>query len=182
MTDGFALFDTPIGGCGIAWGAAGITGVQLPEADERRTRVRLQKRFPSAIETTPPAEVQQAIDEILRLLNGESVAFEHLRLDLAHVPDFNRRVYGIARAIPVGETLSYGEIAQRLGDPGCAQAVGQALGRNPFPIIIPCHRVLGAGGKAGGFSATGGVRTKLRLLTIEGARIGSGPGLFDRKS
>jgi methylated-DNA-[protein]-cysteine S-methyltransferase len=181
MTDGFALFDTPIGCCGIAWKADGIAGVQLPEADESRTRRRLQERFPTAVESSPAPDVQRVVDDIRRLLAGNSVTFEDVQLDLRGIPEFNRRVYAIARAIPLGETLSYGEIAQRLGDPGCAQAVGQALGRNPFPLIIPCHRVLGAGGKAGGFSATGGVRTKLKLLTIERARIGSSPGLFDRK-
>jgi methylated-DNA-[protein]-cysteine S-methyltransferase len=99
-------------------------------------------------------------------------------IDTAGVADFNRRVYAIARTIAPGATLSYGEIAERLGDRNLARDVGQALGQNPFPVIVPCHRVLAAGGKSGGFSAPGGVATKLRLLTIEGAQPG-GPTLFD---
>jgi methylated-DNA-[protein]-cysteine S-methyltransferase len=96
------------------------------------------------------------------------------------VPPFHQRVYAVARTIPPGATLSYGEIAVRLGDRGAARDVGEALGQNPFPIIVPCHRVLAAGGKVGGFSASGGVATKLRLLDIEGAQVGEAPSLFER--
>jgi methylated-DNA-[protein]-cysteine S-methyltransferase len=122
--------------------------------------------------------VQRAIDDIVALLAGERRDLNHVRVDIADVPDFNRRVYDIARTIPPGATLSYGEIAERLGDKMLARDVGQAMGQNPVPIIVPCHRVLAAGGKMGGFSAPGGTKTKLRLLEIERAQPG-GPTLFD---
>ena len=117
----------------------------------------------------PPAPVAEAIERIVTHLEGGSPDLDSIALDLADVQEFDRRVYDIARAIPRGATRTYGEVAAELGDPGAARAVGQALGRNPFPIIVPCHRVLAAAGRPGGFSAHGGVATKLRLLAIEGA-------------
>jgi methylated-DNA-[protein]-cysteine S-methyltransferase len=164
---GFALFDTPIGRCGIAWTAQGLVAVQLPEASEARTRARLQRRLPGASEATPPGAVQRAADAIAALLRGEASDLSAIALDMEGVPPFHRRVYEAARAIPRGSTLSYGEIAARIGAPGTAPAVGQALGRNPFSIVVPCHRVLAAGGRLGGFSASGGVATKVRLLALE---------------
>jgi O-6-methylguanine DNA methyltransferase len=176
---GFALFDTAIGQCGIAWGDGGIAGVQLPEAGEPETRARMLHRFPAAGETVAPPEVQRAVDRIVALLRGEASDLSTIALDMECLPAFHRRVYDVARTIPPGKTLSYGGVAARLGASGAARAVGQALGRNPFPIVVPCHRVLAAGGKAGGFSANGGVTTKLRLLTIERARTSDAPTLFD---
>jgi methylated-DNA-[protein]-cysteine S-methyltransferase len=173
---GFALFDTAIGRCGIAWGEHGVTGVQLPEAGETETRARMLHRFPAAGETAPPPEVEKAVERIVALLRGEAGDLLEVTLDMDQVPAFHRRVYEVARAIPPGKTLSYGDIAARLGAPGAARAVGQALGRNPFPIVVPCHRVLAAGGKIGGFSAQGGVATKRRMLALEGAQLdGSDP-------
>jgi methylated-DNA-[protein]-cysteine S-methyltransferase len=169
MTQGFALFDTAIGRCGIVWSTRGIAGVQLPEADEPRTRARLRRRFPEAQETPPPADVRPVIDDIVALLRGEARDLTGVALDMDQVPEFQRRIYAIARAIPPGAMLSYGEIAARLGDPQLAREVGQAMGKNPFPIIVPCHRVVAAGGKLGGFSAPGGAVTKRRLLAIESA-------------
>jgi methylated-DNA-[protein]-cysteine S-methyltransferase len=178
MTElGFALFDTPIDCCGIVWNGRGIAGVQLPETDRRAVRNRILRRFPGACEAVPPADVQRVVDDIAALLNGEPRDLGYAKIDTAALPDFHRRVYDVARTIPTGATLSYGEIAERLGDRLLAREVGEALGQNPFPIIVPCHRVLAAGGKMGGFSARGGVRTKLRLLSIEGAEPG-GPTLF----
>jgi methylated-DNA-[protein]-cysteine S-methyltransferase len=174
---GFALFETAIGHCGIVWSARGIAGVQLPESGERATRRRVLARFPAARGAVPPAHVRRTIDDIIALLGGERKELGQAILDSEAVPDFNRRVYDIARTIPPGGTLSYGAIAERLGDRNLARDVAQALGQNPFPIIVPCHRVMAAGGKTGGFSAPGGVRTKLRLLSIEGAQPG-GPTLF----
>jgi methylated-DNA-[protein]-cysteine S-methyltransferase len=174
---GFGLFDTAIGRCGAAWGARGVAGVQLPEAREVETRARLLQRFPDARETPPPPEVRRALDGIVALLRGESSDLSAVALDMERLPAFHRRVYEIARTIPPGATLSYGEVAARVGAPGAARAVGQALGRNPFAIVVPCHRVLAAGGKIGGFSAKGGITTKLRLLSIEAARA-KGP-LYD---
>jgi O-6-methylguanine DNA methyltransferase len=179
---GFTLFETAIGRCGIAWSERGIAGVQLPEASASETRARLRRRFPEAREA-PAADavvVRDAIDAIVALLGGEARDLGALELDLADVPEFHRRVYEVARTIPPGSTVTYGEIAHRLDEPGSARAVGQALGRNPFAIVVPCHRVLAAGGKPGGFSATGGAATKLRMLAIEGARVaGAEPTLFD---
>ena len=173
----FALFDTAIGRCGVVWSERGIVGVQLPEASERATKSRVVRRFPQAREAVPPATIARTIEEIVALFRGERRDLSGAVLDSEAVPDFHRRVYAIARTIPPGSTMSYGEIAERLGDRALARDVGEALGRNPFPIIVPCHRVMAAGGKMGGFSAPGGVRTKLRMLSIEGAQPG-GPTLF----
>jgi methylated-DNA-[protein]-cysteine S-methyltransferase len=180
MTTAFSRFETAIGGCAIAWGSAGILALQLPAADDDRTRARVLRRWPDAREDAPPPAVRQAVDGVVALLSGAAVDLSTVALDMEHVPAFDRRVYEAARAVPPGKTLTYGDIAARLGDPGAAREVGQALGRNPFAVIVPCHRVVAAGGKTGGFSATGGVTTKLRLLEIERAQLGSGPTLFDR--
>lgn len=181
MTQGlaFALFDSAIGFCAVVWSERGIFGVQLPEADAGATRTRVRKRYPSAVESAPPEHVRHAIAGMTALLDGEARDLTDIVIDDDGTPDFNKRVYAIARAIPPGQTMTYGEIAERLGDKALSRAVGQALGENPVPIIMPCHRVLAAGGKSGGFSAAGGVVTKLKLLTIEGAQPG-GPTLFDR--
>src|SRR5215831_15371515 len=168
---GFALFATAIGACGIAWSDAGITVVQLPEGIDAATRSRLERRSAGAREMVPPPEVQRAVDAIVSLLDGNATDLSFITLDMDGVPDFHRRVYEVARTIQPGSTLTYGKIAARLGDPGSARAVGQALGRNPFVLVVPCHRVLGARGKTGGFSAHGGSATKLTLLTIEGAQL-----------
>lgn len=176
---GIALFETAIGRCGIAWSAAGIVGVQLPEANGRATRRHLHERFPDAPEVVPPRQVQELIGDIVALLDGQSRRLDALPLDLDGVPPFHRRVYEVARGIAPGETMTYGEIARRLGDPDAARAVGQALGANPLPLVVPCHRVLAAGDRPGGFSASGGVLTKLRLLAIEGAPVARQRGLFD---
>jgi methylated-DNA-[protein]-cysteine S-methyltransferase len=165
----FTLFDTTIGKCGIAWGERGIVGVQLPEAGEAETRARMLNRFPAAGEADPPPEVGLALDRIAALLHGKASDLSPIELDMEGVPAFHRRVYEVARGIPPGKTLSYGEIAARLGTRGAARAVGQALGQNPFPIVVPCHRVVAAGGKIGGFSAHGGTATKRRMLAIEAA-------------
>jgi O-6-methylguanine DNA methyltransferase len=178
-TRGFALFDTAIGACGIAWGERGLVGVQLPEASEARMRARMRRRFPATPEAPPPPSVQRAIEGIVQLLQGEAIDLAAIALDMAGVPSFDRRVYEIARTIPPGVTLSYGDIAARLGAPDEARAVGQALGQNPCPLVVPCHRVLAAGGKVGGFSANGGIATKLRLLSIERARTSAAPSLFE---
>ncbi|WP_439518989.1 methylated-DNA--[protein]-cysteine S-methyltransferase [Hydrogenophaga sp.] len=178
---GHALFATAIGVCGIAWGRGGILAVQLPEADGARTRSRLLKGLPSTLPETasPPANIQVAIEGIQALLNGEPRDLREVPLDMSRVTPFQRDVYAIARAIDPGRTLTYGEVATTLGDPGLARAVGQALGHNPFAPVVPCHRVLAAGGRSGGFSGGNGVPTKLRMLQIEGAQIGDSPGLFD---
>ena len=164
---GFTLFDTAIGRCGIAWSDRGLVGVQLPEGGDAETRERMLNRFPAAAETVPPPKMQHAIDAIVALLKGEPNDLSAITLDMEGVASFHRRVYEVARTIPPGKTLAYGDIAARLGTARAARAVGQALGRNPFPIVVPCHRVLAAGGKIGGFSAHGGTATKRRMLAIE---------------
>jgi len=175
----FALFDTAIGRCAIAWGPGGILGVQLPESREADTRARVLRQHPAAHEARPSTDMQHAMDAIVALLRGTHVDLSTLPLDMAAVPAFHKRVFDVARTIAPGATLSYGEIAAQLGSPGLARAVGQALGRNPFAIVVPCHRVLAAGGRVGGFSAGGGITTKLRLLAIEGRHATTTPSLFD---
>jgi methylated-DNA-[protein]-cysteine S-methyltransferase len=176
----FALFDTAIGRCGIVWSERGVAAVRFPERGDDAVRNRVARRFPDACEATPPAKTRRAIDDIIALLNGEARDLRDIEVDLGEAPDFNRRVYDVARGIDPGETLTYGEVAERLGDRNLARDVAQALGQNPVPIIVPCHRVMAAGGKTGGFSAPGGVQTKLKLLSIEGARLEAEPMLFDR--
>jgi methylated-DNA-[protein]-cysteine S-methyltransferase len=179
----FALFDTAIGRCTIAWSERGIVTVQLPECDDAERndaalRARLFRRHPCARETAPAAAAAQAIDGIAALAGGERRDLTCVVLDLTGVPEFDRSVYAVARTIGPGETLTYGAIAARLGEPD-PRRVGAAMGRNPCPVIVPCHRVVAAGGKTGGFSAPGGAATKRRLLAIEGAGRDE-PTLFDQ--
>jgi len=167
MTLYSAIFATALGACAIAWSERGIVRGFLPEPSEEAARSLLRRRLSGATEVKPPEAVAAAIEDIKALLAGRAVDLSHIALDWAGVSDFNRRVYEIARAIPPGETLSYGEIAARLDDPALARDVGQAMGENPFPPIVPCHRVVAAGSKLGGFSARGGSDTKRKLLAIE---------------
>jgi len=175
---GYTLFDTALGCCGVAWGERGLRAVQLPEADAAMARARLLRRVPGAVEAAPPAPAQQAIAGVAALLRGERVDLSPLPLDTRGIPALHARVYETVRRIPCGSTLSYGQVAELLGDRQLARAVGQAMARNPFAPVVPCHRVLGANGRLGGFSARGGLRTKLQLLTIERARLSGEPDLF----
>jgi methylated-DNA-[protein]-cysteine S-methyltransferase len=174
---GYSLFDTPLGECAIAWNDTGVVAIHLPEGHADVTRRRVLDTFPAAEEMRPPRMVQHAIDGMRALMAGTRPDLSSITLDMDGVPPFHRRVYETARDIPVGSTLSYGDLAAEAGSPGAARAVGQALGRNPFAIVVPCHRVTAAGGKVGGFSATGGVATKLRLLELEGTPLRSGNGV-----
>jgi O-6-methylguanine DNA methyltransferase len=174
----WALFDTTLGRCGIAWSARGVSAVQLPETSEQATRARLLRTRPEATEAAPPSDIVAAIAAITALLEGARTDLGAIRLDTAGISDFDQRVYAIARTIPPGQTITYGDVARRLGDVGLARAVGQALGRNPYVLIVPCHRVLAAGRKVGGFSAAGGTRTKIDLLGIEGVHLRE-PDFFD---
>ena len=176
MTTGFTLFDTPIGTCSLVWEGEMVVGLRLPEASPSATRARIKRRWPDATEQTAPAAMQAIIDRVLTLLGGERVDLRDVPLDFGAAPEFHKQVYEIARTIPAGQTMTYGEIARRLGVPHESREVGQAMGRNPIAIIMPCHRVLGADGKMGGFSANGGVAIKRRILEIEGAAaLGAGP-------
>jgi methylated-DNA-[protein]-cysteine S-methyltransferase len=174
----FCLFDTAIGRCATAWSVRGIVGVLLPERDDGAMRARLLRRYPGARESAPPKDVERAIASMVALVAGEPRDLTDVVLDFAGMPEFHRRVYAVARTIKPGTTLTYGAIAARLGEKD-ARGVGEALGQNPCPIIVPCHRVVAAGGKTGGFSAPGGAATKRRLLAIEGA-LADAPTLFDR--
>jgi methylated-DNA-[protein]-cysteine S-methyltransferase len=174
----FALFDTAIGHCAIAWSERGVVTVLLPGRDDSALRSRLRQRYPDAHEAIPSGEVAQAIAGITALVAGERRDLSDVALDLTSVPEFNRRVYAVARTIRPGATLTYGAIAAQLDEPD-ARRVGEAMGQNPCPIIVPCHRVVAAGGRTGGFSAPGGAATKRRLLAIEGAG-GDEPTLFDQ--
>jgi methylated-DNA-[protein]-cysteine S-methyltransferase len=170
----FLLFETAIGPTGLAWNDAGVTAIQLPEATPAATRARLVAKSREQVEATPrttPSWVRDAIDRMRMHLNGDPQDLSGVRLDLARVAPFTARVYEAARLVPAGRTVSYGELAHGAGSPGAARAVGRAMATNPFPIVVPCHRVLAAGGKPGGFSAFGGVTTKDRLLAIEKAPV-----------
>ena len=178
MTGCFALFDTPVGRCAIAWTEQGIAGLQLPEPDEDALRAAVARKHAGFTESKPTPSATAAINGIRALLSGERQALAEITLDLAGIPPFHERVYAEARRILPGHTRTYGEIAHTLGKPGAARAVGQALGANPFALIVPCHRVLAAGGRLNGFSAHGGIHTKQRLLEIEGALPRTADSLF----
>lgn len=165
----YHIFETAIGWAGLAWAEQGLVGAHLPERDPQAVRRSFARRVPDATEAAPISEVKDLIAGIKALLRGEKPDLSNARLDLARVPEFSAKVYEITRRIPAGETLAYGEIAVKLGDRLLARDVGAALGKNPWPIVVPCHRVTAAGGKLGGFSARGGAETKLKLLEIEGA-------------
>jgi methylated-DNA-[protein]-cysteine S-methyltransferase len=178
----YCLFDTAIGSCGVAWGARGLTRLQLPEADRGATERRLRARA-AKVSEAPPAEIDRLIAEVQCYMTGCRVDFAAVEIDLANIDPFERKIYAAARTIPWGQTLTYGELARQIGSPDAARAVGRALGRNPVPIVVPCHRILAKGHRIGGFSAPGGTFTKERLLALEGVRIEAGtpllPGLFE---
>jgi len=176
---GYTIFDTGIGRCGIAWGDRGVIGVQLPEAREIETRRRMLRQYPDARELRPPLNVEIAIDGIVALLRGQASDLSDVTLDMSGIHAFNQRVYGFTRTIPRGETRTYGEVAASLRASGAAHSVAQAIARNPFMIIVPCHRVLEAGGYADKISPNGGTISKRRLLSIEGAGSTSSKTLFD---
>lgn len=179
----FATTPTTLGVFGVVWTERGIVRTWLHDRTDARTREQIHRAFPTASEGAPPARVAAAMSDVAALLAGEPRALLDPDLDMHAIPDFDRRVYELARTVPPGETITYGEIARTLGEvPMRARDVGQALARNPFAPIVPCHRVVAAGGRLGGYSAPGGAATKRRLLELEGAAIVAPPeqqGLFD---
>jgi methylated-DNA-[protein]-cysteine S-methyltransferase len=176
---GFTVFDTAIGRCGIAWSHSGIVGVQLPETREIETRRRLFQLYPEARESRPSLNVEFAIEGIVALLRGEPSDLSRVTLDITGIPPFDARVYAFTRTIPSGETRIYGEVAAALRASGATHSVAQAISRNPFMLIVPCHRVLEAGGYADRISPNGGSISKRRLLSIEGAGSVGSKTLFD---
>jgi methylated-DNA-[protein]-cysteine S-methyltransferase len=183
----YARFATAIGDCSIAWGDNGVIGLWLPRTDGSLPGATVLRRWTDAIEAPLPPKLQGGVQQIIDLLAGRAKPMlDDVVLDFSRISDFDARVYAAARRIVPGATVTYGELAAQLSDAsearahiegaGLARAVGQSLGRNPFPIVVPCHRVLAANGKAGGFSAPGGLIAKHRLLQIEGALP---PSLFD---
>lgn len=177
----YCVFDTPLGPCGIAWRDGGtddappaVTCFQLPEASAQETEARIARESGGRPSSAPPPAIAALVERIRRHFEGYPDDFRDVEVDLGGAGPFARQVYAAARAIPSGRTMTYGEIAEVLARPGAARAVGRALGKNPIPLIIPCHRVLAAGGKPGGFSAAGGLTTKARMLAVEGVRILNG--------
>lgn len=189
------LFDTALGRCGLAWSGRGIRALQLPESSTAVTVDRLWSSAGGAAGQGPtaaslaatslpslpslPPGIRLAIEEVRGLLEGQAFDLRGLELDPGHVTPFEWRVYEAAREIPIGHTVTYGELARQVDAPGAARAVGRALGRNPYVLIVPCHRILAAGGRPGGFSSHGGLVTKMRLLAIEASLRSRGPTLFD---
>ena len=176
---GYTIFDSAVGRCGIAWGELGILGVQLPEARELDTRRRMYRLYPEAREQRPPVNSEIAIEGIAAILRGGNADISEIALDMTGIPYFSQRVYQFARSIPHGETRTYAEVAGGLRATGTTYSVAQALGRNPFMIIVPCHRVLEPGNYADKISDHGGVISKRRLLTIEGAHPTVSKTLFE---
>ncbi|MGA7808856.1 methylated-DNA--[protein]-cysteine S-methyltransferase [Bradyrhizobium sp.] len=176
---GYAIFDTAVGRCGIVWGHAGILSVQLPQAREIDTRRRLFHFHPEARELAPTHNVTIATHGIAALLRGGPADFTDVTLDMEGIPPFNRRAYEFVRTIPRGETRSYDEVATQLRIPGAAHAIAEVVAKNPFLIIVPCHRVLPTSGHTDQIAPNGGTISKRHLLSIEGAQRGTAKSLFD---
>jgi len=178
MTDTahYRLFDTSLGLCGVAWNGRGLIAVNLPEKDRAATERRLAAKS-GGMPAEPPAWVAGLIEDIRRYCAGEKIDFSAIEVDLGAMDDFRRRLYAALRGVGFGHIVTYGELAKQLGLEGWegARDVGEAMGRNPMPIVIPCHRVLAAGNKPGGFSAYGGTTTKRKLLALEDVELDKKP-------
>jgi methylated-DNA-[protein]-cysteine S-methyltransferase len=171
------VFDTVIGSCALAWSDRGLVAVQLPEGTAAATEKRIVAKARSAGAAPPPPWVAALIGDIHRYLAGERVDFSGVAVDLSGLDEFRRKLYEAMRSLDWGATTTYGALARTVGLDGweAARDVGEAMGRNPVPIVIPCHRVLAAGGKLGGFSARGGAATKAKLLALEGVQLEGAP-------
>jgi methylated-DNA-[protein]-cysteine S-methyltransferase len=168
----YAITATALGAFGVVWTDGGILRMWMHARSVESTRASIRRAFPGAGAATQPPTIAAAIADVARLLDGDPRDFDAVELDMSSIPDFDRRVYHVARTIAPGTTMTYGAIASALGEePMRARDVGQALARNPYAPIVPCHRVVAANGRLGGYSAPGGVATKRRLLEIEGAGI-----------
>lgn len=180
---GYVVFKTAAGPCGLAWSPDGLTQVQLPEATPAATEARLARRSGAPPCDAPPAWIAGIADRMRSYFEGVENDFTDVTLDLRGISAFNARVYSALRAFGWGQATSYGALANAISEPGAARAIGAAMGANPWPLIVPCHRVLAASGRIGGFSAHGGQDTKRHMLQLE--RIDADgaapllPGLFD---
>lgn len=169
----YCLFETQIGACGIAWHEpdGSVVWLELPEFTPELTEAKIVRRLKASKADVPPPAIAEVIRRICRHLLGDLQGFRDIAVELNMMGQFAQQVYTAARAIPAGQTLTYGGLAKAINRPRAGRAVGQALARNPVPLIIPCHRILAAGNKPGGFSAYGGFATKARLLAIEGVAL-----------
>lgn len=175
----YTVFDTAVGRCAIAWGQDGVLGVQLADVREIETRRRLLRQFLEAREFRPSADIQLVIDGICTLLRGQFADLSDIPLDMSDLQPFDCRVYEMVRRIPRGETRTRAEIATQVGSPGIVHSLAQALARNPFALVVPCHRVLESAGRIDGIPTNGGAMTRARLLSLEGALPSRGSTLFD---
>ena len=172
----YLVFETAGGFCGIAWNDVGITRFQLPAKSAEATERMLLRRGGDAEPAAPTPEIAAAVAAVKRYFEGKRTDFSELRLDLTGEDAFCRQIYAAARQVGWGHTTTYGALAKEVGaGPQAARDVGQAMARNPVPLIIPCHRVLAAGGRIGGFSAPGGSAAKLRMLELEGVAVAPPP-------
>lgn len=179
MRVAFTTFETPIGLCAIAWRGEAIVQVVLPAEPADEVGRRIRRRHPESTLETPPPFVADAIQAMQAHLGGSAVDLTSIPVDVGTGSPFEQEVWALTRAIPTGATRTYGDLARALGDVARSREVGQALGRNPVPIIVPCHRVVASDGGMGGFSAPGGTDTKRRLLVIERAPAVAQGSLFD---
>lgn len=175
--NGYTIFSALIGYCGIAWNEDSIIGTALPGASPKQTAKQLKKRF-GAQPGEPPVFARDAMDGIRSLFNGERTDLSKIRCEFTGLSSFAEKILIEARKIPAGETRTYGDLAETIGDKKLARQVGKVLGQNPLPIIVPCHRIIGANGKLIGFSAPGGIKTKLQMLDIERSLGQREPSLF----
>ncbi len=172
MSQHYHIFETAHGFCAIAWSDKGVMRFRLPEPKAEATEQSLLRRLPDAMPALPPPDVASAIDAATRYFSGEKTDFTGVALDLGQQSELFEKIYAAARKLGWGETTTYGAMAKQFGDDWeIARDVGQAMAKNPIPLIIPCHRVLAAGGKVGGFSAPGGSETKKRMLEMEGVQL-----------
>jgi methylated-DNA-[protein]-cysteine S-methyltransferase len=172
----YVIFETAGGFCGIAWSDVGITRFQLPTESAEATERLLRRRVPGAEPGAPTPVIVEAVAAVKRYFAGEETDFSGFTLDLGEQDSFFEQIYEAARRVGWGHTTTYGTLAKELGaGPEAARDVGQAMARNPVALIIPCHRVLAAGGKVGGFSAPGGSATKIRMLELEGVNVAPPP-------
>jgi methylated-DNA-[protein]-cysteine S-methyltransferase len=172
----YLVFATKHGFCGIAWNDVGVTRLQLPARTADACERGLLRKAPGAVPGAPNDDVRVIIDAVKRYFEGDAVEFSDVRLDLPQIDGFSQAIYSALRQVGWGRTTTYGTLAKELNaGPEAARDVGQAMANNPIPLIIPCHRVLAAGNKVGGFSAPGGAAAKMRMLELEGVHVGPPP-------